>query len=308
MTMVAVFSDTQLPSMVDKDVLCPTNWYINSTPGGRYSHVGKEIHNYDLEKLINQVKFFAEVRFAHVIGQKWDYKDRRMRPQLYDETSQAIDVIYDLHIASIKRVNLQSQCKKHRLTHEGTAKLSNAKAKGRKCCPWFYCLGRCITGWHWCKGWQRKPTQLRKCPKITGEGIRGYHGDSSPRAKADIILQTVFPAKKNCIPCQSVLEEALNHLKGSDDVTACIGMHNYDQEGIKSCLNLISVKEHERLAQQQQNWLSSIRENVEQPRGTPPVNVMPVAVTMWLIHSEPNGSCQLTGMKYHMICEQPTII
>eukprot|EP00795_Rhopilema_esculentum_P011088 gene11088-19951_t len=41
--LVAVFSDSQLRPLVQGDVPVPTNWYVNSTPGGCFSHVKEEI-------------------------------------------------------------------------------------------------------------------------------------------------------------------------------------------------------------------------------------------------------------------------
>eukprot|EP00795_Rhopilema_esculentum_P009965 gene9965-18581_t len=40
---VTVFSDSQLRPLVQVDVPVPTNWYVNSTPGGCFSHVKEEI-------------------------------------------------------------------------------------------------------------------------------------------------------------------------------------------------------------------------------------------------------------------------
>eukprot|EP00794_Sanderia_malayensis_P003867 gene3867-4410_t len=108
-----------------------------------------------------------------------------------------------------------------------------------------------------CKGkqrtiWKKVPlterqhcvTHARKVTVDSSRTIGGYH-----RAKAD--TRHHFAGG---IPCQSVLEEALRHLKNSGDEAACIGMHNYDEEGIKLCLNLIRGKEHVRLAKQEQGW------------------------------------------------------
>ena len=38
-----MFSDSQLHPLVQGDVPVPTNWYVNSTPGGCFSHVEEEI-------------------------------------------------------------------------------------------------------------------------------------------------------------------------------------------------------------------------------------------------------------------------
>ena len=43
MLQVAVFSDSQLRPLVEKGVKCPGNWYVNCTPGGRFSHVTTEL-------------------------------------------------------------------------------------------------------------------------------------------------------------------------------------------------------------------------------------------------------------------------
>ena len=38
-----MFSDSQLHPLVQGDVPVPTNWYVNSTPGGCFSRVEEEI-------------------------------------------------------------------------------------------------------------------------------------------------------------------------------------------------------------------------------------------------------------------------
>ena len=46
---VAVFSDSQLRPLVEERVSIPTNWFVNSTPGGRFWHVGEELTNSTLK-------------------------------------------------------------------------------------------------------------------------------------------------------------------------------------------------------------------------------------------------------------------
>ena len=40
---MAVFSDSQLRPLVQGDVPCPKDWYVNSTPGGCFWHVKQEV-------------------------------------------------------------------------------------------------------------------------------------------------------------------------------------------------------------------------------------------------------------------------
>ncbi|XP_065060502.1 uncharacterized protein LOC135687778 [Rhopilema esculentum] len=40
---IAVFSDYQLRPMVQWNIAIPSNWYVNSTPGGCYWHVSKQV-------------------------------------------------------------------------------------------------------------------------------------------------------------------------------------------------------------------------------------------------------------------------
>ena len=40
---VAVFSDSQLRPVVERDVCVPSNWYVNCTPGGTFLDVNVEL-------------------------------------------------------------------------------------------------------------------------------------------------------------------------------------------------------------------------------------------------------------------------
>ena len=40
---VAVFSNSQLRLILQKQVWCPGNWYVNCTRGGRFCHVAAEV-------------------------------------------------------------------------------------------------------------------------------------------------------------------------------------------------------------------------------------------------------------------------
>ena len=40
---VAVFSDSQLRPVVERDVLVPGNWYVNCTPGGTFLDISVEL-------------------------------------------------------------------------------------------------------------------------------------------------------------------------------------------------------------------------------------------------------------------------
>ena len=40
---MVIFSDSQLRPIVQGNVKCPADWYVNCTPGAKYSHVTSEI-------------------------------------------------------------------------------------------------------------------------------------------------------------------------------------------------------------------------------------------------------------------------
>ena len=42
---VAIYSDSQLRPIVQKEYKCPSNFYVNCTPGGRFYHVRRELES-----------------------------------------------------------------------------------------------------------------------------------------------------------------------------------------------------------------------------------------------------------------------
>eukprot|EP00112_Aurelia_sp_Birch-Aquarium-sp1_P003904 Seg1441.2 transcript_id=Seg1441.2/GoldUCD/mRNA.D3Y31 product=Thioredoxin-1 protein_id=Seg1441.2/GoldUCD/D3Y31 len=48
---IAIFSDSQLRPLEEEHVDYPRNWYINSTPGGKFMHVSQEIKDCPLESI-----------------------------------------------------------------------------------------------------------------------------------------------------------------------------------------------------------------------------------------------------------------
>ena len=40
---MVIFSDSQLRPIVQGNVKCPADWYVNCTPGGKYSNITSEI-------------------------------------------------------------------------------------------------------------------------------------------------------------------------------------------------------------------------------------------------------------------------
>ncbi|XP_065068330.1 uncharacterized protein LOC135693712 isoform X1 [Rhopilema esculentum] len=53
---VAVFSDSQLRPLVQGEVTAPSNWYLNSTPGGCFSHVAQQINHVKFPKNVSSPK------------------------------------------------------------------------------------------------------------------------------------------------------------------------------------------------------------------------------------------------------------
>ena len=46
----AIFSDSQLRPVVERNLKCPSSWYVNSTPGGGFGHISQEIRECNLPK------------------------------------------------------------------------------------------------------------------------------------------------------------------------------------------------------------------------------------------------------------------
>ena len=59
MLQVAVFSDSQLRPIIQGEVRCPSNWYVNSTPGGTFNNVACEVRNCQVSTIPGRIVFLV---------------------------------------------------------------------------------------------------------------------------------------------------------------------------------------------------------------------------------------------------------